>query len=100
MISFAATRNELIDIIFGASIWLTAGVLIGAFHFLTLQKNVRILVAGQSLLLPLGVQLIRFALTAGVLAAIARSFRESPLLFTAAGILVTRMVVIRRGVRL
>ena len=78
--------------------WSTAGVLIGAFHFLSLKWNVSRLAVGRALLLPVGIQLVRFALTAAVLIGIARAFGATPLLLATLGICFARTAIIRFGV--
>ena len=89
--------HELIGYLLSGSGWLAAGALIGTLHFLMLQWNVSMIAAGQSLLLPLGIQLIRFALIAAVLAAITRSFGALPLLAATVGILAMRIAIVRLG---
>jgi len=79
--------------------WFAVGAVIGAFHFVTLRWNVSMFAARQSLLLPLGVQLVRFALMAVLLAVVARYFGALPLLVAAFGILATRTIVVRRELR-
>ncbi len=91
------THIELTSSLLGAA-WLAAGALIGAAHFLTLRWNVRMLATGRSVLLPLGVQLARFALMAAVLLLITRSFGAWPLLMATVGILVARTAILRLGV--
>ena len=97
MTNFHLTERDLILYVLSASAWLTAGILIGAFHFLTLRWNVRMLTLGQSIPLPLATPLVRFALIAGVLAIIASHFGAFPLLAAAAGILAARTTVLRFG---
>jgi hypothetical protein len=80
-----------------AAAWLAAGAAIGGIFFLTLRWNVRMLVAGRSLLPVLAVQLGRLAAVGIVLAAIAIHFGALPLLAAGAGILVARTVVTRFG---
>jgi len=91
--------QNLIPLIRGAGAWLAFGALIGAFHFLTLRSNVRMLVAGRSLPLVLATQLGRLALVGGALAVIAGHFGAPALVVAAAGILVARMAVIRLAER-
>jgi len=99
MTNFHLTERDLILYVLSASAWLTAGILIGVFHFLTLRWNVRMFAVGQSFLLALATQLVRFALIAGVLAVIASHFGALPLLVATAGILATRTAVVRFGVQ-
>ncbi len=80
-----------------AGVWLSAGALIGAFHFLTLRWNVTLLALGRAPLLAMALQLGRFALLAGVLAAIAARFGALPLVLAAAGILGARTAAVRLG---
>ena len=76
---------------------LSAGVLVGALHFLTLQWTVRRLVAGRSMLLVLTIQFARYLAVALALGIIARHFGAVPLLVAAGGILAARSAVLRRG---
>jgi F1F0 ATPase subunit 2 len=99
MTLFDLTEYDLIGYLFSASAWLLAGALIGAFHFLTLRWDVRMLADGQSLLLPLGIQLVRFGLITIVLIAITRSFGALPLLVATAGVVITRMAIVRLGMQ-
>ncbi len=99
MTNFYLTEHDLILYVLCASAWLTAGVLIGAFHFLTLRWNVGMFATGQSLLLALPIQLVRFAVTAGMLAIIAIHFGALPLLLATAGILTTRTGAVLFGVQ-
>jgi F1F0 ATPase subunit 2 len=93
------TDHELILLVCSAGASLAAGALIGAFHFLTLRWNVRMLATGQSLPLALALQLVRLAVIAGALAVIAVHFGALPLLVAAAGVLAARTVIVRIGVR-
>ena len=83
----------------GAGAWLGAGALIGAFHFLTLRWNVQMFATGRSLPLALAGQLVRFALTAGLLAVIASGFGRLPLLAATVGILAARTALVQLGAR-
>lgn len=80
-----------------AGAWLGGGALIGTLYFLTLNWNVRMLALGRSSLLAMALQLGRFALLAGMLAAIARGFGALPLLLFTAGILGARIAAVRLG---
>lgn len=77
-------------------VWLVAGTVIGAVHFLSLRWNVRRFAAGRSLLPVVIVQLGRFVAIGVVLAIIARSFGALALLAAALGILAARTVIVRR----
>jgi F1F0 ATPase subunit 2 len=99
MTNLYLAEHQLILLVLSVTTWLAAGALIGAFHFLTLRWNVRMFAVGQSLLLALVTQLVRFALIAGVLAIIASRFGALPLLVATAGILATRTAVVRFGVQ-
>jgi hypothetical protein len=96
MMDFEFTRHNLIGFLLSSGTWLTAGALIGAFQFLTLQWTVWMLVVGRGLLPSVGVQLARFALIALILTAIACSSGAFPLLVTA-GIVVARTLIIQWG---
>jgi len=97
MTQIGLTEYELTSCLVRASTWFAAGALIGAFHFLTLQCNVWILLNGQSLLLSAGIQIMRFAVIAPVLAAVARFFGALPLFAAATGILAARSAIIQWG---
>ncbi len=97
MITLDRTGYDLVGPALAAGMWLVVGLLIGAGYFLTLRRNVRMLAAGRSLLLPLGFQLGRFVLLAAALAAITTAFGALPLLAATAGIVVARTGVIRWG---
>jgi F1F0 ATPase subunit 2 len=77
--------------------WLTFGLLVGACYFLTLRWTVRMFAAARPLLLPLGLQLIRFGLIAAMLAAITWCFGALPLLMATTGILIMRTIIVRLG---
>ena len=81
-----------------ASAWLAIGTLLGAFHYLTLRRNAQMLVTGSSVLKPVTLQLIRFAVTAGALGIITRHYGALPLFVTALGVLASRTAVLRLGV--
>jgi len=95
MTHFDLTARDLIGYLLHAGPWLAAGAAVGIFYFQALRWNVRMFAAGQSLLLPLGIQLVRFALTAAVLFAITRSFGAPALLATTAGIVIARTAIVR-----
>jgi hypothetical protein len=97
MIAPSLTDASLL--VLGAGGWLAAGAAIGAFHFLTLRQNVRMLAAGRPLLPALALQLARFAATAAALFLIARHFGALPLLAGTAGILASRTAIARCGAR-
>ena len=99
MTIFHLTQHDLVLYLLRASAWLGAGALIGASYFLSLRWNVRYFEVGQSLLLALALQLVRFALIAIVLGVIASQFGALPLLIATAGILAARPAIIRLGVR-
>jgi F1F0 ATPase subunit 2 len=80
-----------------AGAWLSSGALIGAFYFGMLRWNVRLLVLGRTPLLAMILQVGRFALLAGVLAATASRFGAFPLLVAAVGIFLARAVAMRLG---
>jgi F1F0 ATPase subunit 2 len=92
---FELTTHELVGVLLNGGAWLAAGGLIGVFHFLTLKWNVWRLTARPLLLLPLGIQLIRFGLTAALLTTITRAYGCLALLAATTGILVARSAIIR-----
>lgn len=77
-----------------ACAWLGSGMLIGAFHLLTLRWSVRTLTLGRATLAALVVQAARFALLAGLLAGIVRHSGSLPLVLTAAGVVAARTIVV------
>jgi F1F0 ATPase subunit 2 len=95
MMGFHLTEHA--SLVLQAGAWLGTGALIGAFYFLSLHWNVRMLAFGRPLPLVLALQLGRYALVAGVLAAIASRFGALPLLLAAAGILAARAAAVRFG---
>jgi F1F0 ATPase subunit 2 len=90
-------EHPLMLAVLSGSAWFAVGVLLGTFHFMALRWNVRMLAAGQSVLLPLAIQLVRFALVVSVLAMVVVHFGALPLLAAAAGILAARAIVLRIG---
>ncbi len=96
MTSFHFT--EYVSLTLQASAWLAVGTLVGAFHFLTLQWNVSMLVTDRARLLAIAVQFGRLALVAGVLAVAASHFGAFPLLLASTGILTARSAILRWGV--
>ncbi len=82
-----------------AAVWLGGGALIGAAYFLTLRWNVGLLTLGRAPLFAAAVQIGRFLLLAGVLAAIADFCGAPPLISVLAGIQTARaLVTMRPGV--
>jgi F1F0 ATPase subunit 2 len=90
-------HHDVMGLALGAGAWLAAGALIGACYFLTLRWNMRLFTARRSMLVPVVIQLARFALTAAVLTVIASQFGALPLIAATAGMLVTRTAVLRMG---
>jgi F1F0 ATPase subunit 2 len=93
---YFATGHEAFTRLLENSAWLAAGAIVGAFHFLTLRTSTRMLVSGSSLPAGLALHLVRFAVTAGALALIARH-GALPLLAATLGILASRAAVLRLG---
>jgi hypothetical protein len=91
------TDHEMLMLVANASGWLAIGMLLGAFHYLTLRRNAQMLVMGSWVLKVLGLQLIRFAVMAWVLVIVTRHYGAVPLLVTALGVLVSRTAVLRLG---
>jgi hypothetical protein len=96
MTSFHLTEYVLLTLQAGA--WLAVGTLVGASHFLTLQWNVGMLVAGRARLLAIAVQFGRFALVAGVLGVVVSHCGAFPLLLASTGVLTARSAILRWGV--
>jgi hypothetical protein len=97
MIEFHLTAYDLAFAILTAGSWLSIGIVISMFYFLTLRWNVRMLAAGRPLLPTMAIQLGRFAAVSIVLSIIAGYFGALPLLATTAGILAARTAIIRFG---
>ena len=94
MTSFDLTEHALLALRAGA--WLGGGALIGAFYFLTLRWNVRMLAFGRAPLLAMALQL--GAIRAPRRRACASSpvdFGALPLLLATAGILAARTATVR-----
>jgi F1F0 ATPase subunit 2 len=89
MTSFFAPGDDALLLLAGAAAWLAAGGLVGALHFLTLQRSVQMLATGSSLPRALALHLVRFAITAGALAVIARH-GALPLLAATLGLVASR----------
>jgi hypothetical protein len=96
MIAFGDERG-LVTIMVAVSAWLAIGVLIGAFHYLALRKNVQMLANGGSLSKAMAMRLIRFAAMAGALAVIARHYGALSLLIATLGLVASRTAVLRLG---
>jgi hypothetical protein len=99
MTNLLLTERDLVMSAMSVGAWLTVGMLIGAFHYLTLSWNVRILTVDQSMLRALTIQLTRVAVTAVVLTLITRSYGGAPLVTAALGVLTARGPVLRLGAR-
>ncbi len=89
--------HDPIPRLLGAGAWFAVGVLVGAFHFLTLRCNVYLLVIDRRLFLALPAQLARFAALAGALGMVAADFGALALIAATAGILAARMAILRCG---
>ncbi len=79
----------------GVTGWLLAGVLLGLLHFVSLRSITCCLVGGQ-LLLSLGLQLSRLALTGASLVLTVRFFGAWPLLVGTLGFMVVRTGLLLR----
>jgi F1F0 ATPase subunit 2 len=73
--------------------WLCCGALIGAAYFGMLGWNVRLLTFGRAPLVAAIVQVVRFALLVGLLAAIADCCGALPLISAVAGIIAARTMI-------
>lgn len=94
---FYVTEQDMFMLVLNAGAWFAIGALIGAFHYVTLRWNAQMLAIGSSVLVALAIQLIRFAVIAGVLAVITRYYGALPLLVATLGVLVSRAAVLRLG---
>jgi len=90
----SAWLNQVPPVV-SVGVWLGYGMLVGAFHFLTLRWTVKMLAAARPVLLPLGLQLIRFVLMAALLVTIANFLGALPLLMATMGILIMRTIIVR-----
>jgi len=88
-----AVMHEYLSFVAEATGWFFGGALLGLLHFVSLRWNVRCLLSGQPLF-SLGLQFLRFALTGGVLALLAKLFGAMPLLVGTLGLMVTRTGVL------
>ena len=88
-----AVIYEYLCFIAWASAWCVAGILLGLVHFGSLRWNVRCLFCGK-LFFSLGLQLLRFALTGGALALVAKLFGAMPLLAGTLGLMAARTGVL------
>ncbi len=96
MTQLFATGHDVFALFLKSSAWLAMGGLVGAFHFLTLRRSVRMLAMGSSLSAGLALHLIRFPIIAGALVFVAR-YGAPPLLAAMLGILAARAAVLRLG---
>ena len=94
MIQFFATGHEALAVLLESGAWLTAGGLLGAFHFLSLRRSARMLATSSAPSVALTLHLIRFAITAGALIVIARH-GALPLLAATLGLLAARTAVLQ-----
>lgn len=78
-----------------AMLWLAGGAVLGIIHLASLRFSVTRLSAGSSAILPIGLQVLRFAFLAAILAGVAVLFGALPLLAAALGLNVARLVVLR-----
>ena len=90
---FATGRGALALLLQGGA-WLTAGGLLGAFHFLSLRRSARRLATSSAPSAALTLHLIRFAITAGALIVIAR-YGALPLLAATFGLVAARTAVLQ-----
>ncbi|HVX74807.1 MAG TPA: ATP synthase subunit I [Bradyrhizobium sp.] len=86
--------HEYLSFIAAASGWFLAGMLLGLLHFVSLRLSVRCLLGGRPLF-SFGLQLLRFALTGGALALVAKLFGAMPLLAGAVGLMAARTRMLR-----
>jgi hypothetical protein len=70
-------------------------MLIGSLYWLTLRWSAATLTSGQSIVLAIAVQLVRFAALGAFLAFVAIHWGALPLLLSAGGVMVARAVVLR-----
>jgi hypothetical protein len=78
------------------TLWLAAGIVIGALHFLSLRWSVRLFIEGRAAR-SLAIQGLRLTALGGALAAVAVWFGALPLLAATAGLLLARTAVLRLG---
>jgi F1F0 ATPase subunit 2 len=96
MTPLSAIGNDALALFLESGACLAIGGLVGAFHFLTLRRSVRMLATGSSLSAGLVLHLIRFPIIAGALVFIAR-YGALPLLAAMLGIRAARTAALRRG---
>jgi len=95
MTGFHLAGQALLVVRVGA--WLSSGVLIGVFYFLTLRWSVKMLIANERLVLAMLLPPGRLALLASLLAVIVSRFGALALLLTTAGIFVSRLAAMQWG---
>jgi N-ATPase, AtpR subunit len=76
------------------ALWLLAGLLGGAMHFALLRWNTRLYLGGSSVALAVGVQALRLAAMA-LLLAFAAWHGAWPLLIVAIGVVLARLLTVR-----
>jgi F1F0 ATPase subunit 2 len=94
MMQVFAMEREATALLLGSGAWLTAGGVLGAFHFLSLRRSARMLATSCAPPAALTLHLIRFAVTAGALIVIARH-GALPLLTAMLGLVVARTAVLQ-----
>jgi F1F0 ATPase subunit 2 len=95
MTETAVMDHGLMPLLAQAATWLAAGVVLGGLYFVSLRSSVGMLASGRPLP-AIGLQLVRFAVLAVVLAFVSRWFGALPLLLATLGLLVARTAVLRR----
>ena len=95
MTGLSVPQYDILKLVLIASTWLAIGALIGAFFYLTLRRSAQMLATGSSMRTALALQLIRFAVMAGLLGIIARHYGAVALLAVTFGIHAARTAVLR-----
>lgn len=91
-----AVMCQHLSFIVQAGGWFFAGVVLGGLHFASLRWNARCLLGGHALL-SLGLQLLRFGLTGGAMALVAKLFGAMPLMVGTLGLIAARNGVLLLG---
>ena len=90
-------QHDMFMLVLTTSAWLAIGGLIGTCHYVTLRWIAHMLAAGLVLPVTVAVQLVRLAITAGMLTIITRQYGALPLLAATLGLLASRTVLVRLG---
>jgi len=92
-----AQQHDMFMLVLTTSAWLAIGGLIGTWHYGMLRWNAHMLATESALPAAVAVQLIRLAITVGMLTIITRQYGAVPLLAATLGLVGSRLAVVRLG---